>query len=331
MVSESPRLRPLDLGDLLDAVFRLYRSNFLTFIGIVALVQVPMIVLHIGATMIFGEGVTTDAMHLAHMLSTFDPQRDSWGNLPVWNMTLFLVASLALALFQGVVAQQIINGALAHAISERYHERSVSLLGAYSFGAGRMVSLVVAGLLVSLLIGVLVVLFGSILVGGFALVAGTMTSESAQTGIALFMLMGIVALVGVLLLALAVVAMVVLFLFVTQVIVLEGHGPIEAMRRSVSLVLSSFWRVAGIWLLMYVLVWILTLIPSTILGGVVGLVFNNPIEDFVPRQSLTALVGYLSQILVLPPLLASYTLLYYDLRVRKEGYDLELRSQEGGV
>jgi MFS family permease len=331
MRSEMPRLRPLDLGDLLDTVFRLYRSNFLTFIGVVALVQVPMIVLNIGATMVFGQSAMLETERLVDVLHTFNPASDSWGSLPIWNLTLFLVVSLVLGLFQGVVVQQVINGALAHAISERYHERPVSLLGAYSFGGGRMLSLVAAALLVSLIIGALVVVVSTVLVGGFALLAMLVASESARMGIALSLLMGMVVLVGFMVLALAVVALVVLFLFVTQVVVLEGRGPVEALRRSVALVRGSFWRVAGIWLLMYVLVWILTLIPSTVLGGVIGFIFNHPVHDFVPRQSLTTLVGYLAQIVVLPPLLASYTLLYYDLRVRKEGYDLELRSLEEGV
>ncbi|MCP4424404.1 MAG: hypothetical protein GY803_07935, partial [Chloroflexi bacterium] len=39
------KLRPLSIGELLDQVIRLYRRNFLTFIGIVALVQMPLTLL----------------------------------------------------------------------------------------------------------------------------------------------------------------------------------------------------------------------------------------------------------------------------------------------
>jgi hypothetical protein len=40
-----PQLRPMSIGDMLDAAFRLYRQHFLTIIGIVALLQAPMAML----------------------------------------------------------------------------------------------------------------------------------------------------------------------------------------------------------------------------------------------------------------------------------------------
>ena len=45
----TPRLRPMSISDMLDAAFRLYRQHFLTFIGIVALLQVPMAILQFAA------------------------------------------------------------------------------------------------------------------------------------------------------------------------------------------------------------------------------------------------------------------------------------------
>jgi len=44
-MESSPRLRPMSIGDMLDAAFRLYRQHFLTFIGVVALLQAPMAML----------------------------------------------------------------------------------------------------------------------------------------------------------------------------------------------------------------------------------------------------------------------------------------------
>ena len=43
--SAVPVLRPLRLGELLDQAVRIYRRNFLTFIGIIALVYIPYSVL----------------------------------------------------------------------------------------------------------------------------------------------------------------------------------------------------------------------------------------------------------------------------------------------
>ena len=39
---ETLRLRPMGVGDLLDIAFRLYRRHFLLFVGIVAVIYVPL-------------------------------------------------------------------------------------------------------------------------------------------------------------------------------------------------------------------------------------------------------------------------------------------------
>ena len=44
-IPSAPQLRPMSLSDMLDAAFRLYRKHFLTFVGIVALLLVPMAIL----------------------------------------------------------------------------------------------------------------------------------------------------------------------------------------------------------------------------------------------------------------------------------------------
>jgi hypothetical protein len=50
--SATSRLRPLGIGQLLDQAIRLYRRNFLKFIGIVAVAQIPFIVLQLGTSLL---------------------------------------------------------------------------------------------------------------------------------------------------------------------------------------------------------------------------------------------------------------------------------------
>ena len=54
-----------------------------------------------------------------------------------------------------------------------------------------------------------------------------------------------------------------------------------------------------------------------------GMLLNNS----VLYQSIASLVTYGVLILVLPLQFIIFTLLYYDLRIRKEGYDLELKIE----
>jgi membrane-anchored glycerophosphoryl diester phosphodiesterase (GDPDase) len=141
-------------------------------------------------------------------------------------------------------------------------------------------------------------------------------------GIVFFLLIFLSAL---LLIALSV-FLTVCFLFVVPAVVLEGQNPIDALRRSWELALSSFWRVLGIYLLLTLLVFVLTLVPAGALSFVIGIVFSDPSEIII-QQSLSNLVSYSMQILVLPLSVIGITVLYYDLRVRKEGEDLQMMAQ----
>ena len=99
------------------------------------------------------------------------------------------------------------------------------------------------------------------------------------------------------------------WVFVWQVALLEGCGPRAALRRSSALVKQSWWRVLGIMLLFGLIAGaisgVLGIIP--VLGSIVGAILSAPV----------AIIGS--------------TLLYYDLRVRKEGYSLEVLAGELAV
>jgi len=96
------------------------------------------------------------------------------------------------------------------------------------------------------------------------------------------------------------------WIFLCQAALLEGLGPIAALSRSWALVKGDWWRVFGI-------VLVLVLIAVAI-GAILGL---------IPVVGET-----IGNILVAPIAMTSGTLLYYDLRVRKEGYSLEALAEE---
>jgi hypothetical protein len=55
---------------------------------------------------------------------------------------------------------------------------------------------------------------------------------------------------------------------------------------------------------------------------------GDPLNNLVRNQAITTLVTQIGVILAQPIALSIYTLLYYDLRVRKEGYDIEVMAQQ---
>ena len=94
--------------------------------------------------------------------------------------------------------------------------------------------------------------------------------------------------------------------FILQVALLERLGPLAAMLRSSALVKRNWWRVMN----MTIIIGIITVGISIILGT-------------VPTIGPT-----LGSILSTPVFAIGITLLYYDLRVRKEEYNLDLLAAE---
>ncbi len=329
MQATVPRLRPLGIGDLFDTIFRLYRNNFLVFIGIAALIQIPMILIQMALEVALGRQSTADLMQIINELPFFNPQTDSVTVLPIANPLLYYGLSFVLALLQIIVVQQLLNGAMANAIARRYLGQPVSVLEAYNFGARRLSALLIVGVLVAILTIVVAVVLGGIYVGGlFLMVSVAATQSGAMAAVAAILALLLMLLL--LIVAVIVFAMIALrFLFVTQAVVLEDHGPLGALRRSWQLIRGSFWRVLGIVVLLMILVQIVVWIPMMIMTMVLSFTFGNaadPLQNYLLRQSITVLTSYAAQILVLPVYLSAYTLLYYDLRVRREGYDLQLRA-----
>jgi hypothetical protein len=106
---------------------------------------------------------------------------------------------------------------------------------------------------------------------------------------------------------------------VSPAILLEGLGPVEANLRSWRLSKNCAAHLFFSVSLVIILSWIVNIIV-TVLGAT------------VLTQSTAAILGSVVFILIYPLFSAVWTLVYYDLRIRKEGFDLEIMSRElGGI
>jgi hypothetical protein len=110
-----------------------------------------------------------------------------------------------------------------------------------------------------------------------------------------------------------------------QAVILEGVGPIDAMRRSFKLVTGRWWPVLGILVASGLLVGI----AQNILGGLFNVALkslggNNAAFEFI----WSAISGTISAAVFTPLSSAIAVFLYFDLRVRKEGFDLQRLSED---
>ena len=110
----------------------------------------------------------------------------------------------------------------------------------------------------------------------------------------------------------------------TPVIVLEpGAGAMDALSRSWSLTQGSRLRMFGLLLVFGLLVYIPVIALSIIAMVVAPGAISAADGASAPMLIFTALMG-LVQMVIYPLLYCILTVTYYDMRVRKEGFDLEM-------
>jgi hypothetical protein len=107
---------------------------------------------------------------------------------------------------------------------------------------------------------------------------------------------------------------------VPLVIVLEGASVGQAFRRSTELTRGSVWRVIGVFTLTFIV--LMALFGSMLV--VIALLSSQ-----APRASaIYSVIGGTVNILAYPIFTVFITLLYYDLRIRRDGFDLEMMTKE---
>jgi hypothetical protein len=282
----APALRPLRIGELLDRAIRLYRDDFLTLVGIVAVVYVPLTILQILASALFSTSIVRTT-----------PDR-LFANASTWIAMSFTVILFVL---QFILVQGIAMGALARAVADNNLGKKTGILDAYRGIGGSWVSLLGA------LLFIIVVILGIIL-WGIVPCIGTIT--------ALGMLFYMMAVVNQL---------------VPPVVVLEGQTATGSVRRAWSLARRRFWPVLGYAFLLGLFSLIVVNGPAAIANIILTQVFQG-IGDISMYLTVAPIVqGLITLVFALlyyPLQMTAFTLVYFDLRIRTEGFDIALQTMQ---
>jgi len=145
--------------------------------------------------------------------------------------------------------------------------------------------------------------------------------------------LGIGIVIGLILLVLPGIYFALAWSLAIPVTVLEGGGLNASTNRSSTLTKGSKGKIFVIFLLIGVLAWIVsTLIQVVLLVPIRMLVIQDPASLAALTHALQSAGGFLGTSLVGPLGTIATTLIYYDQRVRKEGFDLQLMMStlEGG-
>jgi hypothetical protein len=111
------------------------------------------------------------------------------------------------------------------------------------------------------------------------------------------------------------------------VLIAEGQRGSTALSRSFRLVKGRWWPTFGALALAFLFQFFLGLVLGIPLGFVTVFWDSNSLATLV----LTTVVNVLASVITTPFMAAVLVLIYFDLRVRKEGFDLQLLSQGVGV
>ena len=291
---EAPQLRPLGVGDIVDRVFALYRSRPLLYIAIAAVPYLVFILVIAAATVALA-GTFLGLAQFANVLAS--------GDLPdPRELLTAMVAFIGFVLFVVVAAVVILSTqttALVYAMSARYLGRPITLGEAFRGGLRATPRVILTGLAIFMTF----VLFWAALIITMAVSQQTLVVVVAV----------IVGLVG---------SFYILASTLTAPVIatLESVGPLTAIRRSWSLAAGNRWRILGLQLLLIVL--------NGVISAIVSAIFvTTIIGDATLRTVAQQLVNAATTILWAPVEWGTFAILYYDLRVRHEAFDLQLAAE----
>jgi hypothetical protein len=305
-------LRPIGVGEILDGAFTAIRRNpratlgvgalIMTIYGIIAAILAPAAVTGFGFSS-FGGTQQASQAQLQHQLSGLG---SDLAGLGITYLLLFIAGQILTGMLTVVVGRSVLGEQITAGEAWR---RTLPRLPAI-FGATVLFFLVIAGLW-AVYIGI-----------GVGLVAA---HAPHGAGIGYFVLAGIAVLCLTVWLWTS-------FILANQVVVLERTGPARALGRSWRLVRRSFWRVLGIVLLTELIVSIASAILQLPFSIPAGIITSHSGSSLHP-PFVAVVIGTIGTIVsraVTGALLAGVSvLLYVDLRMRKEGLDMALRTATG--
>lgn len=225
---------------------------------------------------------------------------------PTAARAIFAPARLAVIGPIGLIAflwMMVAFGALVAASSDAYLGRPVDPASAFQRAFARTGKLIGGHLLAYLAFFAPIILVAV----GIALAIPTLGALGA--------IVGLVGVPGALVWMFVAVAR---YFTITAVLTLEDGGATAALGRSSQLSKGSRGRVLGVALLVFVITFVVAMVASVVAVALPG------------GPQVAGAITYLLYIPLYPLFTCAMTAVYYDLRIRKEGYDIELMAQELG-
>jgi hypothetical protein len=332
MLSPLPISGPLTLGDLLDRSFRIYQARFGLLILTAAIFLVPLGIL----SGIFSGGIMTGYLSLLGEVIQNPEVTPDAAMLDMLQANQSAVALSYLLVPLGLLANVLVTLALTSQAIAILHNQELSLIESLRTALRRFWAFVgmsiVKWLAIFLATSVVLVGAGCIFfaiafaVGGiFSASGGESIGNEMATIAGLFIIIACLYLVVLLLMAIPAAYLTARWVAAVPGIVDQSWGPMEALSNSWALTRGQIWRCFFYVVLLYLFYFVLyAIIMGLALAGVAAVFIYSPAASGAVYGAVNAILPVLWS----PLSAAAFVLLYYDLRVRQEGYDLSLRVQQ---
>ena len=294
---QAPQLRPLGVGDVLDRTFTVYRSKPLVFIGLSAIWYLLLVLVFVVlAVAIFAGALAA----FARQATTPSPEQ-------IAGAAVGIIGFVLVAIVVAIIAISAQSASLVYAASRRYLAKDVAIGESFRAGLSASGRLFIAGVLVFLaIVGVWAVL----------LIVAAITNQ----GLAFFLAI-LAAIVATAYLGCS-------WLVAPIIVVVEKMGPVAALGRAWGLSGGNRWRIFFIQVLLLILNLVLSVLIGALFGGLVAAGAQGGTPGQLGVTSIVqSVVNFASTIIWAPVEWIAFTVLYYDLRVRKEAFDLQLAAE----
>lgn len=242
-------LKPMGVGDIFDATFKLYKARFGAFLMIALVAYLPYSLIA--------------AFYISQLVASLGSRTEP--------TMMSIIGPLIPVLIMAFIVLPLCQSAMIFTVSETYLGRSLGVGQAYSRALPRLPRLLGANIIAGL---VVVIGFICLIVPGI-----------------IFSLW---------------------FVLVTAVVLLETSSATGSLGRSKSLMSGNLGKGFLVLLVIGLLGWVYHVVLGMIMGALA-----------IKSVFLSQFISTLAEVVIFPIQVAPIILLYYDLRIRKEGFDLE--------
>ncbi len=307
-------IEPMSAGDVIDRSVRLYRRNFAPLITIVA---VPTLFGYLSSLMFW--------------FGLLEMEGDASSGSYAIGLVMLLLGGLGYPLSMFILL--VTFSGLSRVIGDHLMlNETITLRKCLSAVRRRLGDITLMGLLSIAILVALYIAF-SIILFVLLMIVGVVAGITATLGLPPWMMSVVMVVIVLVAVSLGIIGMLLVIsrvIFLPQVVMIEGQGAGNALGRAMQLGKGNWYKVGAIVLFSYFvsisLLAALTL-PVLFALNLMDMVTTEFIFGPIWNVIYTAF-NQLTNLLVLPIWVVSFTMLYFDSRVRKEAYDIELLAQE---